>query len=91
MIRKSAALRKIPVYLISFLIVINAILKITGLHPFITHLREIGYGNVVTFLGGAIAVEIPFGMFAPPAIALTLIWISAVVRDRSLFITRNQH
>jgi hypothetical protein len=42
------------------------------------------------YLGGAMAIEIPYHMMAGPAVPLVLIWIAAFIRQRSLFMKTRQ-
>lgn len=48
--------------------------------------NKIGLLLLTAYFGGAIAMEIPYKMIAGPAVPLVLIWVSAFVRDRNLFV-----
>ncbi|HTE31454.1 MAG TPA: DoxX family protein, partial [Chryseolinea sp.] len=48
---------------------------------------KIGFLLLTGYLGGAMAVELSHGtIFIAPGLILTLIWITAYFRDRSIFI-----
>jgi len=41
---------------------------------------------LTAYFGGAMAVEIPYGMIAAPAIPLVLVWVAAFIREPAVFI-----
>jgi len=47
---------------------------------------KLGILLLTAYFGGAMAIEIPYHMVAGPAIPLILIWVTAFIRQRSLFI-----
>ena len=47
--------------------------------------KRLGLLLLTAYFGGAIAMEIPYGMAAGPAIFLVFIWIAAFVRQRGIF------
>lgn len=48
--------------------------------------RNIGFFLICSYLGGALSVELASGQMPTAAILLTVIWIAAFLRDRSLFL-----
>jgi hypothetical protein len=48
--------------------------------------RNIGFFLICSYLGGALAIEVASGRMPTAAILLTIIWIAAFLRDRSLFL-----
>lgn len=114
--RKKQSLKMIPAFLVSVIIIISGVLKISGLHPLLAHFAEMGFAGYVplfggleivfallflfpktvnlglllltAYFGGAMAVEIPYGMMAAPALPLALVWMAAWVRYPALFVQR---
>ena len=41
---------------------------------------------LTAYLSGAIAVEIPYQMMAGPALVLALVWLTAWIRNRKVFV-----
>ena len=106
----------IPAFLVSVIIIISGVLKISGHHPLLPHFAEMGFAGYVplfggleivfallflfpktvnlglllltAYFGGAMAVEIPYGMMAAPALPLALVWMAAWVRYPNLFVQR---
>lgn len=46
---------------------------------------RIGLLLLTAYLGGAMAAELPYGAILPPATTLALVWLSAWLRQPSLF------
>ena len=114
--RKKQSLKMIPAFLVSVIIIISGVLKISGHHPLLPHFAEMGFAGYVplfggleivfallflfpktvnlglllltAYFGGAMAVEIPYGMMAAPALPLALVWMAAWVRYPTLFVQR---
>ena len=114
--RKKQSLKMIPAFLVSVIIIISGVLKISGHHPLLPHFAEMGFAGYVplfggleivfallflfpktvnlglllltAYFGGAMAVEIPYGMLAAPALPLALVWMAAWVRYPNLFVQR---
>jgi hypothetical protein len=49
------------------------------------HTSKIGLLLLTAYLGGAMAAEIPYHQLAAPFVPLVLVWITAFIRQRSLF------
>ena len=113
--RKKQSLKMIPAFLVSVIIIISGVLKISGHHPLLPHFAEMGFAGYVplfggleivfallflfpktvnlglllltAYFGGAMAVELSHGqLFVVPGIILSIIWLSAYLRDPGMFI-----
>jgi len=57
---KKSTIKKIPVFFVTAFLVISGVLKITGIHPMLSHFNEMGFSPLfIVFLG---ICEILFGL-----------------------------
>jgi hypothetical protein len=101
----------------SAMLVMSAVMKLTGSEKIVTGLTQAGLGNyvqllgvtellsvalflipktfkvgfllVTSYLGGALSIELAAGQPPMAAMFLTIVWVSAYLRNKYLFIDRN--